>query len=77
MDIRLHGENGLKLSRKIKKLCPEIVIGIFTTFDLPEYREAAFENGADFYLNKSSSGNISRLYRIVDSILSGSNSIRY
>jgi DNA-binding NarL/FixJ family response regulator len=54
MDIRLPGENGLKLTRKIKELYPQIVVVIFTSYDLPEYRKAAFENGAAFFLSKSS-----------------------
>jgi DNA-binding NarL/FixJ family response regulator len=54
MDIRLPGENGLKLTRRIKDLYPQIVIVIFTSYDLPEYRKAAFENGAKFFLSKSS-----------------------
>ena len=54
MDIRLPGENGLKLTRKIKELYPQIVVVIFTSYDMPEYRKAAFENGAAFFLSKSS-----------------------
>ena len=54
MDIRLPGENGLKLTRKIKALYPEIVIIIFTNYDVQEYRDAAFKNGADFFFPKTS-----------------------
>jgi len=54
MDIHLPSENGLKLTRKIKDLYPKIAIIIFTSYDLPEYRKAAFENGAEFFLSKSS-----------------------
>jgi DNA-binding NarL/FixJ family response regulator len=46
MDIRLAKENGLELTREIKSLYPQIVVIIFTNYDLPEYRAAAFENGA-------------------------------
>ena len=67
MDIRLPGDNGLKLTRKIKNLYPKIVIVIFTNHDLPEYREAAFENGADFFLSKSSPNR--KLSTLVESIL--------
>lgn len=54
MDIRLPGENGLKLTRRIKDLYPQVVVVIFTSHDLPEYRKAAFENGAAFFLSKKS-----------------------
>jgi DNA-binding NarL/FixJ family response regulator len=52
MDIRLGDDNGLKLTEKIKHLYPEILISILTSYDFPEYREAAFKNGADFFLIK-------------------------
>lgn len=52
MDIRLPGENGLKLTRRIKDDYPETVIIILTSYDLPEYREEACRNGADYFVSK-------------------------
>jgi CheY-like chemotaxis protein len=52
MDIQLPGENGLGVTRKIKRLYDDIVIVILTTNDLPEYRQQAFRNGADYFLSK-------------------------
>ncbi len=54
MDIQLPGENGLELTKKIKGDHPKIVILILTTFDIPEYRRAASQHGADRFLDKSS-----------------------
>jgi DNA-binding NarL/FixJ family response regulator len=54
MDIRLPGENGLELTRRIKTDHPEIIIIIFTSHNLPEYREAAIRHKADYFLSKSS-----------------------
>lgn len=54
MDIRLPGENGLELTRKIKTSHPHIAIVVFTEYDLPEYRAAAFESGADDFVVKGS-----------------------
>ena len=54
MDIRLGDDNGLKLTKKIKQLNPEIIISILTSYDFPEYRKAAFKNGADFFFIKGS-----------------------
>jgi len=54
MDIRLPGQNGLELTKKIKKLYPEIIIVILTNYDLPEYREAAARFKADHFLSKDS-----------------------
>jgi DNA-binding NarL/FixJ family response regulator len=68
MDIRLPGENGLELTRKIKKLYPEVVVIIFTSYDLPEYRKAAFENGAEHFLSKSSLSK-NKLSAVIDAIL--------
>ena len=55
MDIRLRGENGLELTKKIKKNYPDITVVIVTSYDLPEYREAARESMADYFVLKDSS----------------------
>jgi DNA-binding NarL/FixJ family response regulator len=54
MDIRLPGENGLKLTKKIKATHPDITILILSSYDKPEYREAASQYGADRFLVKTS-----------------------
>ena len=53
MDIGLPGENGLVLTKKIKQKYPKIVIVILTAYDLPEYQEAALQNGAQYFLLKN------------------------
>ena len=53
MDIRLPGENGLVLTQKIKKKYPDVDIAILTSYDLPEYQEAATKNGAKYFLLKN------------------------
>jgi len=52
MDIQLPGENGLEVTKKIKLVYGYIVIVILTSYDLPEYRQQAFRNGADCFLSK-------------------------
>jgi len=52
MDIRLPGKNGLDLTREIKGHHPNLVISIFTSYDLPEYRQIAEEYGADHFVLK-------------------------
>src|SRR5512137_2298290 len=54
MDIRMPGMNGLQLTEKIKGETPNIRIAILTGYDLPEYREAALQCGADRFFVKSS-----------------------
>ena len=63
MDLRLPGENGLELTKKIKAQYPDIVIVIVTNYDLPEYREAAYESKADHFVSKDS------LLKIINSII--------
>ena len=54
MDIQLPGENGLQITRKIKTRYPHIIVVIITTYDIPEYREAAFRYGANRFIPKDS-----------------------
>ena len=69
MDINMPGENGLELTRQIKQGYPHIVIVILTSYDLPEYREAAYRYGANYFLAKGST-NGQKLVGLVESILS-------
>ncbi len=68
VDIELPGENGLRLTRKIKTLRPGIVIIILTAYDLPEYREAAGQY-TRYFLSKGSSTR-EEIFRLVESVLS-------
>jgi DNA-binding NarL/FixJ family response regulator len=54
MDIRLPGVNGLQLTQRVKKDFPDINIAILTDYDLPEYRQAAVQYGADRFFVKNS-----------------------
>ncbi len=54
MDIRLPGENGLELTKKIKMNYPDIIVVILTSYDLPEYRQAALQSKADHFVTKDS-----------------------
>ena len=53
IDIQLPGENGLDVTRMIKRLYGDIVVVILTANDQPEYRQQAFRNGADYFLSKA------------------------
>ncbi len=55
MDIRLPQGNGLDLTRAIKAVFVDSTICVITSYDLPEYREAAFRNGADRFMVKGDS----------------------
>ena len=70
MDIHLPDMNGLYLARKIKSGNSDTCLVIFTAYDLPEYRTAAIESGADHIAPKDSwSGD--KTFELVESVLSG------
>ncbi len=52
MDIRLPGENGLELTRRIKAKYKDVTIAMLTNYALAEYREAAAQCGADCFISK-------------------------
>ena len=69
MDIKLQAESGLELTKKIKAAYPDIIIVILTSYDLPEYRDAAEKYGANHFLTKGSSS-AEDILVIVETILS-------
>ena len=54
MDIRLPGQNGLEVTRKIKADHKDVTIIIVTSYNLPEYQEAAIQSGASCFIAKDS-----------------------
>lgn len=69
VDIKLPDENGLEVTRKIKARHSNIRVIIITSYDLPEYREAADQYGADYFLAKGSSSR-EEIMALVDDICS-------
>ncbi len=55
MDVRLPGESGLELTRRIKSQHSNVTVIMLTNYDLQEYREAASKYGADYFMPKGSS----------------------
>jgi len=66
MDIRLPGENGLELTKKVKAQYPNIIVIILTGHDLPEYRESS-SRYADYFFSKASTRE--NIFTLVESIL--------
>jgi DNA-binding NarL/FixJ family response regulator len=54
MDIGLPGQSGLKATKRIKADNPDVPIIILTTYDLPEFKEAAIRCGASGFVSKLS-----------------------
>lgn len=67
MDVRLPGENGLEITRKVKIRYPNTIVIILTGYDLPEYREASSQY-ADYFFSKDSS-TTENIFTLVRSIL--------
>jgi len=67
MDFILPGENGLELTRKIKASHPNIMIIIFTSYDLQEIQKVAIQCKPDYFFNKSSiaTGEIATLIKSI------------
>jgi len=55
MDIKLPDQIGLEVTRRIKALYPDVNVIMLTSYDFPEYREAARASGAYGFLSKGSS----------------------
>jgi two-component system response regulator YesN len=68
MDIKLPGENGLRITEKLKTKYPEAIVIILTYYDLPEHREAALQCGANYFLSKGTSSQ--EVADLVQSIIS-------
>ena len=64
MDIKLPDGNGLKLTETFKRECPDLAVIILTSYDYPEYRQAARESGADHFVSKETVGEQSFLLTI-------------
>jgi DNA-binding NarL/FixJ family response regulator len=68
MDIKLPGANGLDLTKQIKAVHKQIVVIVLTSYDIPEYREAAMKCGANFFFTKGSTSS-DELSSVVRSVL--------
>ncbi len=56
MDIRLPGKNGLEVTKIIKGAKADVEVVILTSYDIAEYRAAAFSSGASYFFTKGSAG---------------------
>ena len=70
IDVKLPGQNGFELTRKIKPRYPKIIIIILADYDFPEYREAARVSGADYFLVKGSI-KTTEIVSLAESLFSG------
>lgn len=53
LDIRMRNDNGIEVLRKVKKEPDAPKVIMLTNFPYPQYRRICMEEGADFFLDKS------------------------
>jgi DNA-binding NarL/FixJ family response regulator len=53
IDIKIPGENGMEVLKKIKKVNKAVIAIIITNYPITQYRTNCFENGADYFYDKS------------------------
>jgi len=69
LDIKLPNGNGLELAKAIKSSHASVTVIILTGHDLPQYRQAAFRNGADCFLYKGSASCMSDVIARVEAAI--------
>ena len=69
VDIHLPGENGLDLTKKLKAEYPNLKVIVLTIYDTPEYREAAYQSQANYFISKGSSTK-EEILTLIESVLS-------
>jgi DNA-binding NarL/FixJ family response regulator len=55
IDIQLPRGNGLDLTKMLKAEYPNLKVIVLTIHDAPEYREAAYQSQANYFISKGSS----------------------
>ena len=68
MDISLAQEDGLELTSRIKDLYPNIYVSVLTGHSGPEYRQAAYQNGADSFMVKGAT-KLEAIFALLQSVL--------
>ncbi len=53
LDLRLPGENGVEVARKVKSRYPNIIVVMVTGYDSPQYKEASWQY-CDYFMSKQS-----------------------
>jgi DNA-binding NarL/FixJ family response regulator len=68
IDIKLGQENGLDLASFVRTAYPAINMAVITSSDFPEYRQAAYEHGAHYFIPKghATSADILHLIESID-----------
>ena len=66
LDLNLIGSTGLDVMRAVRSRAPEIAFVVLTNHSEPQYRQACFEAGARYFLDKS--GEFERVREVIAEI---------
>jgi len=53
LDIRIPGESGIEVLKKIKKTHSSIIVLVLTNFPQEQYRNKCYQLGGDYFFSKS------------------------
>lgn len=72
MDVKLPDGNGLSLTKIIKADHSGTIVIVITAYDIPEYRQAALQAGASYFIPKGSLS-AEEIQTVVETILNSQN----
>ncbi len=75
LDVSLPDGNGLQLARRARVAFPEVTVCICTGHEFPEYRKAAADGGAAFFVSKHGPF-WNEAERVVEAVLGGADDDR-
>ncbi len=53
LDIRIPGESGIEVLKKIKKSQPSTIVAVLTNFPEEQYKKKCYQLGGDYFFSKS------------------------
>ena len=53
LDIRIPGESGIEVLKKIKSSHPSTIVMVLTNFPIDQYKNKCYELGGDYFFSKS------------------------
>ena len=53
LDIRIPGESGIEVLKKIKRSHPSTIVMMLTNFPIDQYKKKCYQLGGDYFFSKS------------------------
>lgn len=74
LDIRMHGTNGIDVLKQVKRERNSPKVIMLTNFPYSQYRKKCLEEGADYFLDKSTE--FDEINKIISSLVKNPDSLR-